>query len=222
MNRKKFNVRRYFLVLLITTMIFVSGMLLGYYLNSQKMNDLDSLQKDLATSSLDNDLQYSLIEEAPCNYVNSTLVIEELYVLSTKLDFMESILGPKNSEVIRLKKYYSLLQIRYWLFMNKINADCHKNINTIIYFYSNEGDCPSCEEQGYILTYIRRKYPNVQVYSFDINLNLNSLDALKMRFNVDKAPFLVINDESFSGFQETAKIIKDINLSNNVSIEENN
>lgn len=211
-NRKRFSLKKYFLVLLITILIFVSGMLMGSYFNSQKMNDLELLQRDLTTSSFDNELQYLLIEDAPCDYVNSTPVLDELYELSTKLDFMESLLGPKNVEVLRLKSYYSLLQIRYWRFMNKINSECDRYKNNILYFYSNDGDCPSCEEQGYVLTYIRKKYPNVQVYSFDSNLNLGSIEALKLRFDINQTPSIVINGNlTHNGFMQAREIIDAFN-----------
>ena len=66
-------------------------------------------------------------------------------------------------------------------------------IDTILYFYSNKEDCNDCEQQGYVLSYIKKKYPSVRVYSFDINIENQAIDIIKENYDINIAPSVVIN-----------------------------
>jgi len=74
---------------------------------------------------------------------------EDLYQISERLDYMESQRGDEDADVLRLKNTYSLLELRDWLFILKTNQECKTNQLPVLYFYSNQGDCPRCKEQGY-------------------------------------------------------------------------
>ncbi len=66
-----------------------------------------------------------------------------------------------------LKKYYSILEIKHWLLVKKTAKECKVNIGSIVYLYGDKKNCPNCENQGYVLTTLREKYPFLRVYSFD-------------------------------------------------------
>src|SRR3989344_2588430 len=70
---------------------------------------------------------------------------------------------------------------------------------------NEEDECVDCEMQGYLLGYIKQKYDNVFIYSFDINIDNNALELLKKRYNVNTLT-LVINDEINYGFIEKEEI----------------
>ena len=72
----------------------------------------------------------------------------------------------------------------------------------IIYFYADKKTCPLCEDQGYILTYFREKYPFLRVYSFDYNLELAALKTLKSVFRLKgETPIMVINNDVYYGYK---------------------
>ena len=72
----------------------------------------------------------------------------------------------------------------------------------IIYFYSNEGDCPDCIREGYVLTRLKEIYPDLRVYSFDYNLDLSAIDSMKKIYKIkDALPVLVIEDTTYTGFK---------------------
>lgn len=201
MKRKSFDTKKYVAVLVITIVIFSMGMIVGHLLGSQKASLVSALQEDLRTDALDIELAFSLIEQDPCEFANRAPVIAQIYDLGNRLDHMESVLGKNNQDVLRLKRYYSLLQIRQWQFEKRVNELCEDSRIPILYFYDNSpGACVGCDEQGFVLTYLRRKFDFVSVYSFDMGAESESLKALMARYGVDQAPTIVVNGEVLRGF----------------------
>ncbi len=211
---KKMDVKKYLLVLCLTIIIFGSGLLIGNWVASKKFNTLQSMGQDLRTDIIALELQQDLIKADPCKETGSNPLSEQLYTLGTRLDFMENTLGVDTLEVIRLKQYYSLLEIRHWLFMREINTKCNQKNMLILYFYSNKNDCSNCEEQGYVLSYIHDKYPNVMIYSFDKNMKNAALNTLIKNFNIQKAPTIVLEDETYPGYQSRNFLEKIIEYKN--------
>ena len=200
MNAKKINKTKYLAVFATTTLIFLIGLLVGNKISDTKLSKVENLEQDIRTDTMAIELQYILLAENPCSSVNSTTLTEELYEIGAKLDFMEQRLGKKNANVIRIKNYYSLLELHHCLFMKKQKKECNTDNTLVLYFYSNLEDCNRCEEQGFVLNYLRKKYSSVNVYSFDININNLALDTVKQLYNVNKAPVVVINDKVLGGF----------------------
>ena len=205
---KKRNVdkSRHITTFVITTLIFIIGIIVGNYFSNSKLSKIQSIEDDIKKNTLAIETQTLMVAENPCVITNSTLT-EEIYGLSEKLGYMESELGLNNPKVIELKEYYLLLEIRHWLLMKKAMKECNLNTTLILFFYSNKGDCSTCKEQGYVLTYIRKKYPNVWVYPFDINIHDPALDTLQSMFlNKKQTPALVINGVTYYGFMDRNKI----------------
>lgn len=189
------NKKRYLVALFITGVIFTLGLLLGAVITESKFTELKDLQQDLRTQLASYDIQSLLVEENICKFNNVDDLIQELGLLADRLTAMEEQLGKYDSNVVKLKEYYSLLEIRHWLILKKLNQECGTDYDLILFFYSgDEKECPSCESQGYILSYLRAKYPTVRVYSFDINIRNPALDSLKDIYSVNIAPVVVIND----------------------------
>jgi hypothetical protein len=76
-----------------------------------------------------------------------------------------------------------------------------------MYFYSNKGDCPDCQKEGFVLTKLGEDYPELRVYSFDYNLDLSALQTLISIYNVEKKlPAILINEKAYYGFQSVDDI----------------
>ncbi|MBW2990140.1 hypothetical protein KY348_00370 [Candidatus Woesearchaeota archaeon] len=198
---RNIDLQKYVLVLALTIIIFGSGVALGNWVASKKFTSVENLGQELRTDIIALELQQDLIEADPCRETGLGPLSQQLYTLGTRLDFMESRLGTNNEEVIRLKQYYSLIEIRHWLFMREINQGCNQSNVLILYFYSNLNDCSKCEEQGYVLSYLHKKHPDVMIYSFDKNMNNPALDTIKEEFNIHQAPTIVINTDAYPGYQ---------------------
>ena len=86
-------------------------------------------------------------------------------------------------------------------------------MTSIIYVYTTADNCSECTRQGYVLTTLRQKYPNLRVYSFDYNVDVSALKALLGLYKIEdtKLPAIIINDEKvYTGFQALEDIEKQI------------
>lgn len=160
-------------VLIASTIFFAVA-----YLNNARLSDLAAIEDQLTIDTLSLDTQFSLLASAPCETATSTSLAGDLSDLGTRLDSAESQLGSNNAQVILLKKQYSLLEIRDYLITKQIAATCGTTPVTVLYFYSNQGDCTDCDRAGYALSYLRDSYPALRVYSFDYHLDLSALKTL--------------------------------------------
>ncbi len=182
------------------------------YLNSQRVADLSAIEDQLSIDTLSLDTQFSLLEAAPCDSTaSSTDLTGELTDLGDRLSYAESQLGATNQQVVRLKQQYSLLEIRDYLVTKQLAAACGTHPVTVLYFYSNAGDCSDCNKAGYALSYLRTTYPNLRVYSFDYHLDLSALKTLLTisKVNGSGLPSFIINGKSYSGFTTLADLEKE-------------
>jgi hypothetical protein len=180
------------------------------YLNRARVAELSTIEDQISIDTLSLDTQFSLLEAAPCDSVaSSTSLISELADLGSRLSYAEDQLGSDNPQVIRLKEQYSLLEIRDYLITKQLAEACGTKPVTVLYFYSNAGDCSDCDKAGYALSYLRNTYPALRVYSFDYNLNLGALETFitinKVR---DSLPAFVINGKDSYGFTSLSDLEK--------------
>lgn len=180
------------------------------YLNRARVAELSTIEDQLSIDTLSLDTQFSLLEAAPCDSAaSSTPLVSKLGDLGTRLSYAENQLGTNNPQVIRLKQQYSLLEIRDYLITKQLAEACGTRPITVLYFYSNAGDCSDCDKAGYALSYLRDTYPSLRVYSFDYNLDLG---ALKTFLAITKVrgplPSFVINGKQSSGFTSLTDLEK--------------
>ena len=177
-NHNKIDWRKYVCSFLISGAIFVTAILLSSYFSQKKINDIRSIQDKIAIDILSSETQFSLLEESSCKDVGTGSLSDELGELEQKLAHTESRRGVNDIEVQTLKQYYSLLEIKDYLLMNKISEKCKKTPLSIIYFYSTDDSCGDCQREGYVLDSLRQTYPELREDSFDYNINLLALKTL--------------------------------------------
>ncbi len=172
------------------------------YLNNARLTELSAIEDQLSIDTLSLDTQFSLLESAPCDSIaSSTTLVSSLADLGNRLSYTENQLGTDNAQVIRLKQQYSLLEIRDYLITKRLAVACGTKPVTVLYFYSNAGDCSACDKAGYALSYLRNTYPSLRVYSFDYNLDLGALQTFITINKVRGAlPAFVINGKQSHGF----------------------
>ena len=180
------------------------------YLNRARIAELSTIEDQIAIDTLSLDTQFTLLEAAPCDSTaSSTVLTGELAGLGERLVYTENQLGSDNAQVVRLKKQYSLLEIRDYLITKELATACGTKPVTVLYFYSNAGDCGDCDKAGYALSYLHDTYPALRVYSFDYNLDLSALKTLIAVKNVKHTlPAFVINGKNYYGFTSLADLEK--------------
>lgn len=180
------------------------------YLNRARIAELSAIEDQLSIDAISLDTQFSLLETAPCDSnASSTTLTSELADFANRLSYAENQLGSDDAQVIRLKERYSLLEIRDYLITKKIAEACGTKPVTVLYFYSNAGDCSDCDRAGYALSFLRNTYPSLRVYSFDYNLDLGALKTLITVSKVrNSLPAFVINGKHSYGFTSLSDLEK--------------
>lgn len=199
--------KKYVFVFFITLGVFASAFLLSDFFSQRKVEQLRGIQDSISIDLLSSETQFSLLSELSCKDVSSTTLSVELDTLASKIEFAETNVG-NQTDISQLKKYYSLLQIKDFLLMKKIQERCDTPIYSILYFYTNADNCTECVKEGYVLTELRATYPDLRVYSFDYNLDLSAVNSLIAIYKVDdtKLPALIIGDKVYTGLQSIADI----------------
>jgi len=195
--------KKYIIVFIITVALFAIAGGLSNFFSDKKLENIRSIQNKLATDILSSETQFSLLSELSCEQDDAVGNLSaELNELADKINFSENNLKGSD-EVTELKRYYSLLEIKDYILTKKINQRCGHKFIPLLYFYTTAKNCTECVKQGYVLTELRHKYPNLKVYSFDYNLDLSALEALLRIYKIEdtKLPAIIINEKKITGFR---------------------
>ena len=199
--------KKYLVVLIITSGIFVVVFFLIHFLNKEKIININDLQRKITVDLIATETQFDLLKTAPCDSLENTLLSQELNELGRKLDFTENNQGSNRNDVLQLKKYYSLLQVKDYLLMQEFAEKCDITIDSILYFYSS--DCPLCTKQGYVLTEFKKRYPKVRIYSFDTGLDFSVINTFASLYNFKEVyPTLITDEKVFQEFIDIEKLIE--------------
>ena len=200
----------YIIAFLITAVLFATALYASNYFQSRRIADIRATQDDISSDILSIETQFDLLAAHSCTGVaENTMLPSELTSLGNQLSYLEA-QGGNADEITRLKKLYSLLEIKDYLLMESIAQKCDLKPVFILYFYSNKGDCTTaCENQGYVLTALSQDYPQLRVYSFDYNLGVGALQTLINIDNVqDQLPALFVNGKAYYGYHSYQDIQK--------------
>jgi hypothetical protein len=205
----KINSKKYILVFIITTVIFVIAFIISNYFNDRRYDIIKTTSDKISIDILSLETQFELFQESSCDSLKNSILSDEINALADKLSYAENQRGISDEDVITLKKYYSLLEIKDYLLMKKVGKKCDMNPISILYFYTNKKDCSDCTKQGYVLTKLRTDHPDLKVYSFDYDLNLSAIKTLISLYKIPSdLPALVIKDKTYKKFQSIEDIQK--------------
>lgn len=203
------NWKRYIYTFLITLFIFTFAIWISNKFNDEKIDSLRGLGSQISLDILSAETRFSLLQKTSCEHIvdqaTSTIGFNtELQDMASRIKFLENQLGYENTDVVTLKKNYTLLQIKDYLLSKEYHDRCKQNIVSILYFHS--ADCKDCVNQSIILDKIVSDYPEIRVYYFDLGTYTPALSTLASVFKVTQTPTLVINDKVYSGFQDLQRV----------------
>jgi hypothetical protein len=212
---RKISRGKFALAFVLTSFIFLIGLLVGYTLTAERTGYLENVayKQKLDYESLQLQSLYLNLNanNASCFIFNNILEtsLNDVGNAQAKVDlYMQE--SSKDS-YIELKREYLLAQVRYWLLNEKIKENCDAEHVSVLYFYSNE-DCVECGAQGTILSYLKEKLKDkLLVFSIDADFNQEPMiNVLTQTYNITKIPSIVINDYVFE------ELIGKTNLTNEI------
>ena len=131
--------KKYLIVFFMTATLFGSAWWLSNHFNAKKIDQLRTIEDKISIDLLSSETQFSLLQEQSCTDISTaTTLSTELNSLADKITFSENNIGSTNTDVISLKRSYSLLEIQDYLLMKKITERCGQKSIFILYFYNND------------------------------------------------------------------------------------
>lgn len=203
--------KKYLIVFLITAGLFLTAIYLSNWFSNKKLSQLKTIQDQISIDILSTETQFSLLSELSCKNISDSVFAPELDVLGQKLEWSENNLGV-TPEVVYLRKYYSLLQIKDYLLAKKVSERCGTKSAFILYFYTTYENCSQCKRTEIVLNSLREEYPELKVYSFDYSTKLGAVESMLQIYKIKdtELPALVVNEEVLSGFHSKEELEKRI------------
>jgi hypothetical protein len=199
--------RKYIWAFLITLIIFLGVTMISNYLDGQRINEVKSIDDSISLDILSSEAQFDLLKQTPCDSLGDSSLSAELDSLGSRLSYLEDTRGTDDTQVVSLKLNYALLEIKDFILTQSLAEKCRTKPAIVLYFYSNQTDCPDCGNAGTVLTALRLAYPNVRVYSFDYHSNLSAVNTLENVYKVKpEFPALVIHDKPTYGLKSLSLI----------------
>jgi thiol-disulfide isomerase/thioredoxin len=203
--------KKYLFAFVLTVLIFGTALYTSNKLGQKKIADVRAVEDRVSLDILSSETQFNLLAETSCkNIAPSGFLSSELGPLGEKLSYAENQNFSKD-DLQSLKQSYFLLEIKDYLLMKKVTEKCGQKQTFILYFYSNDGDCPDCDTAGAVLTELRTRYPNLRVYSFDYHFDLEAVRTMEKIYNVkDSLPALIVNGDPYYGLKTVDDLLTNV------------
>ena len=225
---REFNKKRYLLALVLTSFIFIFGLMLGIVIENARTSYLEefSIKQALDYKSLQ--LQYEYIDqlgaEGNCEAISKTFdhAVESLENARERLEEYNQESTFNKGEYDALKREYTLAQLRYWLLAEKTKELCDMELSTVVYFYSTKERCPECEQQAFILTYLKKIFDD-KLLNFAIDGEYEGelmIEILKDAHEITEFPTILVNNKKFDGLTSKEVILEEICTNYDPTLEE--
>ncbi len=202
------NWKNYILAFIITVAVFLGVIYLSNSITSRKIQSIKSAQDSISIDIMSSETQFSLLSSLSCTTPPPSTLESELGAVEDKINYSLNNKIGSADELEKLKGYYFLLEIRDFILNQKIDERCKTKTDTILYVYKIPDQCSDCTKQGYVLTALREKYPDLRVYSFDDSSDLSAVTALLSVYKVsaDTLPAIVVNGKTHTGLYTLEQI----------------
>lgn len=194
--------KNYVGALVITIGIFVTVILFSHMIADRKIASIKQAQDNIAIDIMSSETQFSVVSDLSCTDDQLRVLESQLGSIEEKINYSETNHIGSDESLATLKKYYDILEIKDFLLTQKINQHCGTTTNAILYVYTNADACDLCTKEGYVLSALREKHPDLRVYSFNYSTDLSALSSLLTIYKIkDTAlPATVIDGKVYTGY----------------------
>lgn len=205
--KRDINKARYVVAIAMTLCIFLLGLMLGLIIEDKRIRlsqAEDAIQKlDYRSMQIQYEYINQLGIENDCpaileafdenlNNLESSRIRLENYLQNSKIN---------KDDFNRIKRDYTISQIQYWLFAKKKAQICDSDEVSILYFFAEDKVCPDCNEQSFVLTYLKKLFGS-KILIFSLNTNFTQepmIDLLELSYNVTEYPTMLIGNKKIKG-----------------------
>lgn len=208
-SRRNISKSTYILAAGITGGIFLLGMLLGLVVEGKRVTMMQSMYEQEKANFASSQLQFEYLSQLNTN--DSCPTIYDVFTKNTKSlgDAQERLLSFQKDSTLNdaefetLKQQYVVEEMRYYLFAKKVRESCGTDVVRLLYFYSDDKDCPRCEEQEFVLNYLKMNLKdNLLIFALDEKFEKEPMiSILKRQYNLTQYPSIAIENIGLQGFQ---------------------
>jgi len=201
--------RTYLLTAIITAGIFLLGMLLGLVVEGKRVTLMQSMYEQERVNLASSQLQFEYLSQLTSK--ESCPTIYEVFTKNTVAleDAQERLLNFQKDSTLNtaefetLKRQYVVEEMRYYLFAKKVKDICGTDIVRLLYFYSDDKNCPDCKEQEFVLNYLKLNLKDkLLIFALDEKFDQEPMiSILKSQYNLTRYPAIAIENEGILGFQ---------------------
>ena len=215
---RKLSKETYYIAFLITAGIFLLGLLLGLVIEGERTDFVQEEYQKQKITFTSSQLQYEIFNElqkeenCPAMFQTFYTNLEELERTRERLEEYDNKATIGKESFALLQREYLLEEMQYWLLATDIKNSCNFDVVTILYFYASEEDCPDCDKQSFVLSYLKELFGDkLLIFSFNAEVNEEPLvSILETAFNITTHPGLVIDENSFTEFIDKDTLLKEV------------
>src|SRR3989344_3400208 len=111
----------YAIAFAITALIFGTALYVSNYFNNLRVAEIREAQDNISIDILSIETQFDLLAEQSCRDISENSVLStELRSIAERLSYLETQTSVDEDELMGLKRYYTLLQIKDLLLMQRV------------------------------------------------------------------------------------------------------
>ncbi|MBI2671945.1 hypothetical protein HYX16_03350 [Candidatus Woesearchaeota archaeon] len=186
-----------------TLIVFISGVLLGYFLENSRIDEIREEYRTVESQWADVKIQSSFYRLVGAEFCDESIkenlaFADRVYEEGLKLEKYEEA-SKLSNEIVYEKQKYVLLKLEFWLNSVYLKEKCSSDYTNLIYFYAQKPDLrqkADQETQSLILRDLKNKYgSNLMLIPLPIDINIATINILKKNYNVTNVPTLLINEK---------------------------
>lgn len=207
---RKISKEKYILAFVATAGIFFLGILLGLVVENERTGYIEEKYAEQDLDFRSAQLQYEFLnileEKENCPAIYKTLYanLEELEKTRERIESYSKDATIEKNEFEHLEREYFLAEVRYWLLATKAKELCAYDIVTLLSFYSDEEECPLCDQQSFVLSYLKKTFgEKLLIFSFNTKTgNEPMIEIVKTAYAVEEYPSIVMNENVYTGLND--------------------
>lgn len=207
--------------LVISIFIFLSGMMFGILIDNYRISHIrKSLMSDIIfwDDSIFLTRLKELYGEGFCSEALelNLLYNQKIYERGKEIEEMIKLnrFAPEMREELRK---YTLMQVKFWLDSRGLKEKCNFTYKNVLYlqdFFAKEQEVRLRNKvQSKIMLDVKERCGNkILLIPINMDLNLTTVDVIKLRYNVTRSPTIIIDDkivlEGIVSLQDLLKILE--------------
>lgn len=190
---------------ILTAVVFILGVLLGYYIESGRLSEIEEEYKQIELQWADAKLQTLYYQTLPSFLCNAAIeenlkFADRVYQEGLKLEKYEEANRLTETKFLLDKKKYALLKVEFLLNSIFLKEKCKSaNYTNLVYFYADD----PTQDQGVkqktislILKELKQKFgSNLMLIPLPIDLDISVINIIKKSYNINSIPTILINEE---------------------------